>query len=1257
MDRGEIWNLLGMEKSADRKAIRRAYAAQAKLHHPEEEPEYFTLLNQAYKEALEYAASAGSSEAAEGKAGAGHAEAVRGKTRAGNVEVSEGNEGVGDEKAARGRTDAGNEEAAEDNEDAGHAEAAEGKAGAGNAEAAEGKAGAGNAEASEGNVGAGDAESANDSVFNMQHKLTDRLQSAETRRIQESLQSGSLKDFVTLFENTKRNRQADTWKQYFLTESFLSEQFSEEYGKGLLEYLKNQDIVPYDNLPMGLLQELAIAYAFIPHFAGEEYFEGKKYPKEWYKVSVDSDTPGARKYIAEIFNIQGVECDLKSMTNHILRQPALKVRHNAFSDYLILKEKNRNCLLTEGEGKSWKPLLRFAKSHHLYERNGKCPYDADGEARGECLIKLYVQWFKEEQIPECVLKFLYRELAFKELDRSSTKGLYRTLKEQALLQCPNLEALLFDGESKEQAVAKLYKACIRILNDNQTNYEKSIYEETPEIRGQVSAFFSMPEWQKYKEDETLFDKLCSALCRLVMPRSMAEYLAAHYAKGDFPEPRRSRLVESLLRSLSTEKMCREFDYKCEVKFDNTGVEGLGGDNAEFWQYFFQRGFGYRHVRAWNFSEEEADYEWDGETYLPAYIQYLYAPSKTWQKLFTGFDEECEAIKTPVSYKYTLADGKALRVEFHYHYCLYFLEEIQITESAFSFRELCRYAEGMERAEHFFFLLAVTAIAESERKEAEGLIEKWLEKVPVHAFTRPFLARLLAAGHDRVAPEKSGSTPDLQRAHAVYYMESERFCFRAEVSENSIKIYRQTDYGWEDKIFREKAFGWREFRLPDALQHRIDGLAPADDEGRRHAACEILDSLRQPTPVCRASLSLDGMEAKQKAALILEAMDLKSNPEGYCVLQYGGQRKKRHARVFYAAIAPFGFSVGAHSPAHARSLEYNMSVSRTKIKENKWLLGHFGWGFKYSTKSDFAPTSVWLGESGTYYACGAVRTYKADDLAALLAELYRGELEGVTAAETYEGCLTVSKLDHRLEYCYRSEDFLHSISCGEETGAEAFTLFGRYPLWKEFAAWMDGVLEKGLPSWVNLLLVGLDEENGGLLTFAGIHYEEETDGEEDGAEYEAGEEDDTEQDLWLDEAGTEAELNGADTEQSAGLNGKDTEQSAGLNGAGAEQGAEEYGTGSEKCGTAYGADNEEDDAAVEADAEEDGTGAEFGESCGMQADYQVYRPEIAPFFWEKDFDIRYREESLYNAVCWYMDGGAYAEALKESGVRIVLGRPF
>ena len=49
------WEILGIEPTYDTRAIKRAYAAQSKLHHPETDPEGFQALYGAYQWALERA--------------------------------------------------------------------------------------------------------------------------------------------------------------------------------------------------------------------------------------------------------------------------------------------------------------------------------------------------------------------------------------------------------------------------------------------------------------------------------------------------------------------------------------------------------------------------------------------------------------------------------------------------------------------------------------------------------------------------------------------------------------------------------------------------------------------------------------------------------------------------------------------------------------------------------------------------------------------------------------------------------------------------------------------------------------------------------------------------------------------------------------------------------------------------------------------------------------------------------------------------
>nr|WP_302111844.1 J domain-containing protein [uncultured Acetatifactor sp.] len=1078
--KSDIWTFLGIAPTSDKKTIRSAYAAQSRLHHPEEEPEYFVELNQAYRQALSLARTAEADGSGENRIG-----------RSGENRISR---------------------SGEEDRNSNHTEFTQLYTGTGNEKDKE--------------------ESAS---------LLERLADARQKAIQQSMETGALHDFITLFTNPKQAKAADTWKRFFLSEAFLREQYTEDFARGLYTYLMEQQLHPCDNLPAGLLQELAIAYALIPHFAGEEYGQGMKYPKEWYKVSVEQTLP-ARKQIAEIFNRQGWDCDLKSMTRRMLKQPANKVRHNAFTDYLTLKEMGQKGQLTEADKETWQHILGFGQVHYLYERNGKRLGGADYESRSECVVKLYVQWLKDQRLPDCVLKFLYQKFSFRELDRSSTRGLYGALKEQVLVQLPQVEELLFGQDGLEQKVTKVYRVCSRIINDNQNNYEKSIYEETPEIKERVEALFAMPEWKEVQKDRGLFDRLYAGAKRLVMPRSLTEGLIRSLEQGDFPEPRRTELLESLLRSLATEQMCREIDYRFQLSFPPVDMERLE-DSPEFWQYYLMRGYGFRHGRIRGEWEDGYLYEMDGECYLPAYIRHLYAPSKAWQKAFTGFCQETESIPAPVSATCTLPDGRTLRVEFHYHYCLYFVEEAPVLFPVLTFGELRRWASehgqaqahisqtdseeqsGMHahvqtvdsegrpgvqaqiettastqaaRVQDFFFMLGVTAIELSERKEAEELIQQWLGKLPLHPHICPLVARLLAADNDRLP---SGTK-------AIYYEEQERFCFRAVVSGEGIRIYRQMEFGWEDRIFRRAEFGWKELPWTEMLWKELyeKGLrwdAPAlegttaqisgPDAEAEKAVREILQLLRQPKPVRMSAENLEGMDLLQKAQAILKSMGFPEDPEGYCVLRYGRQKERRHDKVFYAALSPFGFPIAVHSTEHERTLRFHMDVARTKIKEGKRYIGRFGWGFKYSTQSDYGPLCVYQGDSGTFYADGAIKMYRADSLDKLLADYLAAELEGVTEVETYEGLLTVSRLDHRLEYCYRETDFQQSVQETRQTAADYFTVFGGCRLWETFARWLDAALEKGLPDWVNVLTIsqalGNREGEGSVLSLTASHVEE------------------------------------------------------------------------------------------------------------------------------------------------------------------------
>ncbi len=51
----DIWKILGIDPTQDLKAIKKAYARLSVKYHPEEHPEEFRQLNDAYKAAVKYA--------------------------------------------------------------------------------------------------------------------------------------------------------------------------------------------------------------------------------------------------------------------------------------------------------------------------------------------------------------------------------------------------------------------------------------------------------------------------------------------------------------------------------------------------------------------------------------------------------------------------------------------------------------------------------------------------------------------------------------------------------------------------------------------------------------------------------------------------------------------------------------------------------------------------------------------------------------------------------------------------------------------------------------------------------------------------------------------------------------------------------------------------------------------------------------------------------------------------------------------------
>ena len=893
------WKVLGIAPTGDKKAIRAAYSAMTRQCHPEEDPEGFKQLHEAYQAAMAYASSS-----------AGRAER--------REEMPEG---------------PGKEERADKPENAQNG-------------------GTASAEKNTPESQAINEDTKGEETAEHAPSLLDRLDRAKEEELSHSLCSGALKQFSAVLNDPKRFRRADAWKAFFLSEDFLKEQYQESFADGMLRIL--EDFHTEDNYDMvhmagSFLTELAIAYALVLNSGQSER---------------RTDSFYAREAAASIWNMQTAEY---SLPFGLLGRPENQVRLRSFDDYIRLRDYHRRGLLTRKNQEDWEELLRGGAANHLYELKGKGRHEIYATSRSVCLLDLYAFWIREEDVPECILEYIYRKYDLRGAEHTSTRKLYEPLKQAIFLRYPNIEEALFGEEGRAKQISSWYRELMGIISDNER-----FCEETQEIRVRVRELFAKEEWQKIRYMPELFGKMeLQLLGRSVLPASLAKRLMEFFGEEKglqeqaWDKEQGVVMTEEMIHSLYYSRKIRDMHgivpevtpVFCGGKLREVYKRGAGngpeaasktGDAPEefradgkeeycaskdaifctdflegypevlrvqdFWHYFLMRGFGCRSARIDGRGKYRRKYMVGMNASLPSYIDYLYQPSERWQRLFTGVGgEEAEKRshrdkenipmpqfcrfftdedgKTVPGMEFALPDGKDFRMEFHLHYVRCFLEGEEVFRPLYSFPEYAELAKGLPYMEQRLVLLAVTEISGEDCAAAQELMECMLAALPLAPVSIPVIARLLAEGTEdeaaggkvpagfysghislKKAAESSeylendreektvnrlGNEEEGNRLCGVYYAEDEELCFRAVVRENGFSIFIQNDFGWEP--FYTAAF------------YPADGERMLSPEAKCRIARKFLRGMKSPAPVLRTSLSLEGMTEVEKAEQILEAM--------------------------------------------------------------------------------------------------------------------------------------------------------------------------------------------------------------------------------------------------------------------------------------------------------------------------------------------------------------------------------------------------
>ncbi len=865
---------------------------------------------------------------------------------------------------------------------------------------------------------------------------------------EDSAESEAIKRLKAIFENPEDYNNANVWKAFFLSEDFLQEQYSEVFVNYMTQYLsywrqpeerrksnivhrflnaiksffqhfkffrfKNKMVPSRVCLPTGFLTELAIAYALTPD-------QGQSI------VDVSNTFP-ARETVGKCWN---AEIDKMGYSpEHILRKPDYIVRMRAFYDYLQLRHMNvKNEIRLDSKG-SWSKILLKGQARCLYEQN-----TGEGnlyeEHRGECLIALLTFWIQTEPVPKCVLECMYQEYNLKSVEYSKYKQLYVPLKQEILRQYPDIEHALYDDGTRTQKIEKCIRELARIVSDNHSNYDKGIYEETEAIKDRIQTLFASSEWQELQYDPELFDKIFSQIhSRHVMPISMSKKLIELYSQEEQwkTEGRTQKIIlEGLIPSLGFNRRIREIEG-LPVTLNQTGVDDIGGSNPDFWQYYLTWGYGLSNACEEN-GKRPHKYNQDQREYLPAYMERTYYPSFVWRKCFTRFDEARKEIVDPVHIEYSLPDQRTLKVEFHLHYVLYWINDQPIQGCEYIFDDFQKLTMSLEKVELFFFLLAITSIRRDEYDKAVAIVEKWLQKTPLYPQTIPDVARLLV---ERCCKGQEKNA----KVSAVYYMEQEHLCIRVVVADEKAVFYYLNDFVWQE---------FRVMATEDRTYGKLDG----------QLILQFLQELKQPMPESLGAVSLEGLEPGEKAAEIIAALKWHGEShltESYCVLRYGAQ--KQSERVLYCATNMHCDDLIHRNEENAGHYAFSYKELDKKIKEKHTIVGCLGWGGTYTPKEICAPKPFAIGESGTYYYYQAFHMCRGDSLAALLPKMF--ELDNVTEVENFRGYLSISRLDGHLEYCYGEKVFQESVHGLGNAGTDFLTAFTETDVLRELVSWLDRI---------------------------------------------------------------------------------------------------------------------------------------------------------------------------------------------------------
>ena len=800
--------------------------------------------------------------------------------------------------------------------------------------------------------------------------LMDILENREKKEHEKESNTPAMQQFKAIFMDSKKRNNRTEWRSFFITKVFLDEQYEEHFIRAMYEFLQQQNMVPFDELPNELVVELAIVYALDPDeddflVSIEEYDHSGLY--DWKNVDIFEEC------IANIWNSQE---NYPENYKNLISKPSF-IRRESYDEYKEIREvalantwdyKKDSTSLEQYKYTISMGYWDFVADDVSIHKKGIHNILLEGDYRHVCVVELYDYLLCKYGFPIDVCAFIYSYYEFDNLEKEKFADVYKDFKAHILELYPNISEYCKTNISADDYADELSETLKKLQKKYETLgwgknftdlltpcYATKVVDWCEEEAAEVYEIVNSSLFQKYKYADRVVNILI--ISSFTITEAKIFYDIYNDPKVCSENIQIVRLLHTLFERIDGYKKqeqylsTKEYEYDLEVYSD------------DFWEYFLSVAFGDRFMMV---QPKESPIPWGflymKQLMLPTYMKRVYSPSVEWRLRFTNYDKETGRFGEARSMKFKINNELTVTIEFHYYYMRYYINEREVMMPVFDVEELFAYAADDNT---FMLLLPITRIGDQERQRVYDRLTECLQRIVRFPYSVIFLACMIV--------NDNASIYEMEDIVSRHYIENLTECYRLDKNgQGSQKLYRfHAKYGcWED--FGEEMIG---------NHYRSTLLHNESDEEGWDMECFKESDLSLPYEVETKVHDFSGFKKKEKVRKLLEIFRMKheANDEHRYFLQNNqfilvfGDRNRMQLRQHLATDIMLDEQMEVEACERFRWLD---SKIEDLLKYAKEKLAWIGW----IDLENFRTIPVGMSVSGTYYSHWGVvgKAKKADN---------------------------------------------------------------------------------------------------------------------------------------------------------------------------------------------------------------------------------------------------------------------------------------